>query len=251
VPGLNCYSCPGALGACPIGAMQAVIGGRQYQMSLFIAGFFMMVGALCGRFICGFFCPFGLVQELIYKIPFARKLNRFRGDRALRWLKYVILILFVILLPMLAVDAIGLASPWFCKYICPSGTLFAGIPLALANGSIRAALGNLFAWKMFVLAALVMLSVIIYRPFCKYLCPLGAVYALFNRIAFARMEVDSGACVRCEACSGICKMGCTPYINPNDTECVRCGDCVRSCPCSALSMKPYIKRGRQSAARSK
>ena len=65
VPGLNCYSCPGALGSCPIGALQAVLGSRKFQISFYVLGFLMMVGAICGRFVCGWLCPFGLVQDLL------------------------------------------------------------------------------------------------------------------------------------------------------------------------------------------
>ena len=64
----------------------------------------MVVGALLGRFVCGWLCPFGLVQDLVYKIPFVRKINRFPGDKLLRYLKYVILAIFVILLPLFVVD---------------------------------------------------------------------------------------------------------------------------------------------------
>ena len=236
VPGLNCYSCPGALGACPIGALQAVIGSRQYQFSLFIAGFFMMVGAVCGRFVCGYLCPFGLVQDLLHKIPLRRKVRHFPADRALRHVKYGVLGVFVILLPM-TLTTFGIGKPWFCQYICPSGTLFAGIPLAITNEAIRAGLGGMFAWKTFVLIALAYLAVIIYRPFCKYLCPLGAVYAVFNKAAFVRMECDEEACSRCGACAKACGMGCKPFSDPNDMECVRCGDCVRACGRGALKVR--------------
>jgi hypothetical protein len=64
VPGLSCYSCPGALGACPVGALQAVITSRQFDFSFYVAGFLVMVGALRGRFVCGWLCPFGWIQDL-------------------------------------------------------------------------------------------------------------------------------------------------------------------------------------------
>jgi len=69
VPGLNCYSCPGALGACPIGSLQAVAADRKYDFSFYIAGFLALTGLVLGRLVCGWLCPFGLIQELIYKIP--------------------------------------------------------------------------------------------------------------------------------------------------------------------------------------
>lgn len=210
VPGLNCYSCPGALGACPIGALQAVLSDRRFQFSCYIFGYITLVGALCGRFVCGWLCPFGLVQELLHKIPFPKKIHAFRADKPLRYLKYIILLVFVVLLPLFAVDIIGQGEPWFCKWICPAGTLQAGIPLVLLNQGLRASIGFLYTWKLAILAAIVLLSLLIYRPFCKYLCPLGAMYALFNPVSLFRVKGDA-------ACTD-CKMGC----KPNDRECIRC-----------------------------
>ena len=84
VPGLNCYSCPGATGACPIGSLQAVIGSWNFKMAYYVIGFLIFVGALLGRLVCGFLCPFGLIQDLLNKIPFPKKIRTFRGDKLLR-----------------------------------------------------------------------------------------------------------------------------------------------------------------------
>ena len=121
VPGLNCYSCPGATGACPIGSFQAVIGSWNFKMAYYIVGFLIFVGALLGRLVCGFLCPFGLIQDLLNKIPFPKKIRTFRGDKLLRKLKYVILLVFVVLMPLFVVDIMGQGSPYFCKLICPNG----------------------------------------------------------------------------------------------------------------------------------
>lgn len=133
VPGLNCYSCPGARGACPIGSLQAVIGSWNFKMAYYVAGFLIFVGALLGRLVCGFLCPFGLIQDLLNKIPFPKKIRTFRGDKLLRKLKYVIFLVFVILLPMFVVDIMGQGAPYFCKLICPAGTLEGGIPAGAAE----------------------------------------------------------------------------------------------------------------------
>ena len=167
VPGLNCYSCPGAIGACPIGAMQAVIGSWNFKFAFYVAGFLMFTGALMGRFVCGWLCPFGLIQDLLHKIPFYKKVETFKGDKLLRKLKYVIFTLFVIFLPMLCVDVLGQGAPYFCKLICPAGTLEGGIPLVFLNKSMQSAVGWLYAWKNVLLTLMIFLSVMIYRPFCK------------------------------------------------------------------------------------
>lgn len=234
VPGLNCYSCPGALGSCPIGSLQAVLGSRNYRFSFYIFGFLVLVGSLLGRFVCGWLCPFGLVQDLIYKIPFVRKWKNLPGHRVLVWAKYVILLVFVILLPLLVLDITGQGAPWFCQYICPSGALMAGIPLMIGNEALRGAAGFLFAWKGVVLAVIVLLSLMIYRPFCKYLCPLGAVYGLFHPIALYRYRVYAEKCTHCGKCEKACKMGIQVWKTPNSRECIRCGDCIRSCSFGAV-----------------
>lgn len=234
VPGLNCYSCPGALGACPIGALQAVLGSRGRQFSFYAIGFLAAVGALCGRFVCGWLCPFGLFQELVHKIPFPKKLKKLPGDRFLRALKYIVLILFVIILPLTVVNIVGIGDPWFCKYICPSGMLLGGIPLSILDSGIRSAAGMLFAWKFFILAVVVILSIVVYRPFCRYLCPLGAIYGLFNPIALLRYEVDMDKCIDCGKCKKSCPMDIDLHKEPASKLCVRCGKCKKNCPTGAI-----------------
>lgn len=234
LPGLNCYSCPGALGSCPVGALQASIGERGNKISLYVSGFLIFIGALCGRYVCGWLCPFGLIQDLLHKIPFVRKITTFKGDIILRKLKYVILAVFVILLPMFAVDVTGIGEPWFCKYICPVGTLEGGIPLVLLNGALRSTVGFLYSWKVLILIITVIMSIIIYRPFCKYLCPLGAIYSCFNKVAVFKMQLDEEKCVGCNICSKKCRMNIEPCKNPNSAECIRCRECIISCPKGAL-----------------
>lgn len=237
LPGLNCYSCPGALGSCPLGAFQAVITGRDRSFSFYVAGFLLLFGAVLGRFVCGWLCPFGLVQDLLHKIPFPRKWRVLPGERGLRVLKYVLLVLFVILLPLTVLDVVGQGQPWFCKYICPSGTLLGGIPLVASNPALRSALSWLFAWKGALLAAVVLLSVVLWRPFCRYLCPLGAVYGLFNPVALCRYAIQEDKCTRCGSCQAACPMDLPVYRQPNTTQCIRCGKCRAACPQDAIALR--------------
>jgi ferredoxin-type protein NapH len=235
VPGLNCYSCPGAVGSCPIGSLQAVIGNWNFKFAFYVAGFLVFVGALIGRFVCGWLCPFGLVQDLLHKIPFPKKIKTFRGDKLLRKLKYVILAVFVILMPLYFVDIMDQGSPYFCKLICPAGTLEGGIPLVLLNKSMRRAIGWLYVWKNVLLAVTVLLSILIYRPFCKYICPLGAIYSVFNPISVFKYRVDKNKCTQCGACAKVCKMQVNPSKTPNHPECIRCGQCKKICPTGAIT----------------
>ena len=230
VPGLNCYSCPGAVGACPIGSLQGFLSGLKFRFPYYVLGFLIFFGALLGRAVCGFLCPFGFFQELLHKIPFPIKKNSFAGDRQLRWGKYAVLLLMVVILPLCFA-----LTPFFCKYLCPAGTL-SGILLAVHDSMLRAQLGGIFLWKAFVLAAVIVGCLIVFRPFCKYLCPLGAIYGFFNRIALYRMDLDADRCVSCGKCKKVCQMGVDPVRECNSAECIRCGDCVRNCPVNAIHM---------------
>lgn len=195
----------------------------------------MMVGAFVGRFVCGWLCPFGLVQDLLYKIPFIKKIKKVPLDKPLRYLKYVILVVFVIIMPLTLTNYAGDGNPWFCKLICPSGTLFAGIPLVSMNSSLRRIIGPLFTWKVFILVSTVILSIKIYRPFCKYLCPLGGIYGLFNNYSLYKYEVDYDKCTKCGLCEKKCDMNVAAYKTPNSAECIRCGKCIEVCPKKAIS----------------
>lgn len=232
VPGLNCYSCPAASGACPIGSFQAVVGSSKFGFSYYITGFLILLGVLLGRFICGFLCPFGWLQELLHKIP-SKKLST-KKLKPLTYLKYIILLLAVVLLPALAVNDVGMGDPFFCKYICPQGVLEGAIPLSLVNEGIRAALGTLFVQKLFILIAVVALSILFYRPFCKWICPLGAFYALLNKISLLEIKMDEQKCVSCGKCAASCKMDVDVRKTPNHAECIRCGKCITACPVEAL-----------------
>ena len=245
LPGLNCYSCPGALGSCPIGSLQAVLGSPKFQMSFYVVGFFLFTGAILGRVVCGFLCPFGLVQDLLYKIPFFAKRKNMPGHKGLVWIKYVILALMVVILPMFAVNAYGISDPWFCKYLCPSGTLFGGIPLIATNDGLQQALGGLFIWKMSVLLVILVWSLWVYRPFCKYLCPLGAIYGWFNPIALSRFQMDKEACVDCKKCKAACPMDIPVYAKPNSAECIKCGKCLQVCPTDCIQVALLAKRNKK------
>lgn len=236
VPGLNCYSCPGAIGSCPIGSLQAVAGSISFGFSFYIVGFLTLLGTIMGRLVCGWLCPFGLFQELLHKIPFP-KAAMGRAGEYLKYVKYGVLLVFVIILPAFFVNEAGLADPAFCKYICPAGTLEGGVPLLLLNEPLQQAVGYLFAWKLGLALFIVVASMIVFRPFCRFVCPLGAVYALFNRVSIYRLDVDEKRCIKCGTCQKTCKLEVKVYEKPNDYECIRCGECIPACPNQAISSR--------------
>ncbi|MEA4988467.1 MAG: 4Fe-4S binding protein [Anaerovorax sp.] len=234
IPVLNCYSCPGAVGSCPIGALQAVLGDRKFNFSFYLLGFIMLFGILFGRLLCGFLCPFGLVQDFIYKIRMPKWKIPSYIDKPLRFLKYLILLLFVIVFPLILTNQYGMGDPFFCKLICPVGTLEGGIPLVYLNDGLKSTIGLLYYWKISILLLILLSSIFIYRPFCKYLCPLGALYAVFNQFSFYQMQVDKSKCNGCKACERACKMKVKITENINSKECIRCGECKQVCPQYAI-----------------
>lgn len=239
-PGLNCYSCPAATTYCPLGALQQLLAGvrlalgaGQFYIGLYVVGAMGIIGSFVGRMVCGWACPFGLFQELLYKIPSAK----FGVWYPLRYIKYALLLFMVILLPLFVVDAFGLGSPWFCKYLCPAGTLEAGVPLLILQPALRANLGFIFFNKLFFLLFFLGWAVFVSRPFCRTACPLGAFYALFSKIKLVKLRLESENCTQCEACHAVCPMGVRFNESPDDMECISCLACSKACKFNAISLE--------------
>lgn len=231
VPGLNCYSCPGAVGACPLGALQNTLAASGTRAPSYVLGVLLLFGLTLGRTICGFLCPIGLVQELLHKLP-TPKLRKSRFTRWLSGLKYVILAVFAVGLPLWYARS-SLPVPAFCKYICPAGTLEGALPLlsSPANASSLGMLGDLFTLKFLIAVIMLGAAVFIYRVFCRFLCPLGAIYSLFSRVALLGVQVDAHRCTGCGACVRACKMD---VRRVGDRECIHCGECAAVCPSQAI-----------------
>ncbi len=229
-PGLNCYSCPGASFACPLGALQDSMAQTNDRAAFYIIGILALFGLTLARTICGFLCPVGLGQELLYKIK-TPKLKKSRYTRVLSFFKYVLLAVMVIAIPL-----IYHGIPAFCKYVCPAGT-FEGAGGLLANSNnagFFAMLGNLFTWKFCLLVFFIVGSIFVYRFFCRFFCPLGAIYGFFNKWALIGVKLDEDKCVDCGMCIQTCKMD---IRHVGDHECINCGECVSVCPTQAISWK--------------
>ncbi len=237
-PGLNCYSCPAASLACPIGALAAVGGSMDFRFSFYVAGFLLAVGVLLGRFICGFLCPFGLVQDLIGAI----KTPKLHLPHQARYGKYAVLLILVLLLPVAVTNFMGMGKPAFCQWICPSGTLLGGIPLLSARQELRQTIGTLFYVKLSVLVLTLGACVLIDRFFCKAICPLGAVYGLLNKVSLYRLRVEENKCVHCGKCRAACRMDVDPVRTPDSAECIRCGACAAVCPAGAITLRFFPRR---------
>jgi len=240
VPGLNCYSCPGALGSCPLGALQNALAQRKLEVPFAVLGFLFVFGSIFGRFICGWMCPFGFFQDLLHKIPLFKKRKQLPFHRVLKYGKYVML--FGLVLLGSAILFTGFAKvPAFCKYICPSGTLMGALPLMLADANLRAQTGGLFGWKAAVLVVITVLSIKVYRPFCQYLCPLGAIYGWFNRFSLVQVRWEADKYISCMNCQKACPVNLKPEQISVSPECIKCGKCETVCPADCIHFRQNKK----------
>ena len=233
VPGINCYSCPGAVGACPLGSLQGSYSADRSTL-FYVGGTLLLYSIMFGRMICGWLCPFGWIQELIYKVK-SPKVKKSPVTRLLSYLKYVILVVFVGIVPMLYALR-DTPLPAFCKYICPAGTLEGGMTLLSnkVNESFFSMLGPIFTWKFLMMVSILVGCVFVFRLFCRFLCPLGALYGLFNKLSVFGITLNRDKCIDCNKCIATCKMD---IAHVGDHECISCGECAAVCPTDAIRWK--------------
>ncbi len=250
-PGLNCYSCPAAITSCPLGALQNVFASLKMNLQLgrpdfglYVIGSIGMIGAFMGRMPCAWFCPFGLFQDMVFKLV---KVPKLAFWRPLSHLRYLFLFLFVIILPIFVTDAAGFGQTWFCKFICPAGTMEAGLPLIALDPGLRSIIGTLFFSKLTLLFLFIAWSSINSRPFCRAICPLGLILGFFNKVSWLRLKFNNNICVDCKACELICPTGVSfadGRDDINSTKCIRCMRCFNFCPGGAITVE-FSKTRRQ------
>ncbi|MDY6835767.1 MAG: 4Fe-4S binding protein [Chloroflexota bacterium] len=218
---LNCHACPAATFACPVGIIQGFETSRQ--VPFFVLGILGIVAIVIGRMSCGWFCPFGFLQDLMYRIRTPKLTVKYN----LGWFRYVVLIGLVGIATFIAQDL------WFCK-LCPAGSLEAGIPVIATDPLLRSQIGSFFWLKMSILAVFLGLMIIIKRPFCRFVCPLGAIYSPFNSHSVLQLKVNDSLCIDCGRCREVCPMDMNIKVNSSSGECIRCLECAKICPVSAI-----------------
>lgn len=179
---------------------------------------------LVGRFFCGFFCSFGAVQDLLWlgshrlRALFPGKRNLKKADRIFRFAKYAVLFYFIIFI-WSGVTAVKTAGPWqvFGQYV--SFGHWPGLKLLLSVGGVLLLL--IFIGSLFV-----------QRFFCRYFCPMGAIYSLISQTSFLKIDKPRKECGKCHLCTSKCTMGMdlTKKDRISGGECISCQKCVSWCP---------------------
>lgn len=224
-PVLSCHSCALSWFACPIGVLVHYSG---YHVFPFLAvGILLLLGVLFGRLLCGWVCPFGLLQDLLYKIPGSKfSLPHWTGR-----IKYLVLLLLVIIVPFACGEQTAYS---FCR-ICPAAALQVTIPGLVSTGAGQVQASTVV--KLSILAAVLLLTALSSRAFCKTMCPIGAMLAPLNFISLWRVRTPTGNCTSCKLCDDACPTENSPSLRisrgqaPNRSPgCVVCHDCQSVCP---------------------
>ena len=236
-PVFHCYACPLATFACPIGIIANLAALHIFP---FVAiGLLVVVGAIFGTLICGWVCPFGFLQDLAAKVP----TPKFDPPRWASHFRYVVLIVTVLAIPYFFGEGHWL---FICR-VCPAGGLEAGVPNMIA----QARAGEPVAWPNAIKITIIVLFIVtiffMKRPWCRVLCPLGAIFSLFNRASVFFLRVDPNKCTDCKRCHKLCEFGIQPEKSPNDSRCVRCLECT-ACGPDALKLETIFHRKHETPA---
>jgi len=233
--------------ACPLGILQQVMGTLRVlppvalKAALYVLGTFLVYGLFLGRFVCGWLCPFGFLQEMLYKVP-SPKITL---PRRVRSLKILLLVFLVLLLPLVLRKETGYGEVWFCRTFCPAGTLEAGFLNLMIEPQLRALVGSIFYWKTFLLGIIFLGSIVYMRFFCKLFCPLGLIYGFFNRVGLFRLRWREKTCIRCGACEKLCPMELKIPKELNGKECIRCLNCLNGCPTKSIALTTSFRLERE------
>jgi ferredoxin-type protein NapH len=225
----HCYSCPLALFACPIGVLANF--SALHVIPFLAIGTLLLVGALVGSLFCGWACPFGLLQDLLGRVPLPKvTLPAWAG-----YGRYAVLAGLVLAVPFF----LGKDHPLFICSVCPAGAVEAAGP----NMVRAAAAGHDVVWpnaiKIVVTVLILTGAFVAWRPWCRLFCPLGAVYGIMNRASLVMLKFRGDRCIRCGLCKGPCRYGVTPERRLNDSRCIRCLECTR---CGAIALGSAASR---------
>ena len=240
-PVLNCWACPGALTSCPIGALQhsaaearlLIAAGQGWLTALpfYLVGTLFVFSVTLGRFMCGWLCPFGWLQDLLGRLG----RHKLRLPTWTGYLRYVFLVGLVLIVPYYT------SVQWFSR-LCPQGALQGGLLQPLLHPELRHGIGLLWYAKEAMLVGWLVAFVFMRRPFCRLMCPLGAIFSLFYGVSMLQLRIDPSKCVDCGRCEKLCPAGLDPRRHLSSHLCVTCLEC-QSCPRGAITATAVWRKG--------
>ncbi len=247
-PSLNCYSCPFALFSCPLGLIQNFFFSLKFlplsmvfKLFTYLFSFLLLWGVLIGRIVCGWICPIGFFQELTYKLSPFKKIQIFSSFslKSRIFSKGLFFFFTLIFIPFGGGIFLKKLLP-FCEILCPAGTLEASFLQILLHKELLHLLSFLFFIKLFFFIVFLFFTLAELRFFCKFLCPLGLVYGLFNKLSF-ELKVNPNFCTKCKACEKVCPMNIKVYEEfkhfSSMIECIKCFECQKVCPSKAIKFE--------------
>jgi len=182
--------------------------------------FFIILAIVGNKIICGWACPFGSLQELIFSLPFFKKIKKkkipFILTNSIRIIVFVVMLLFLF-------GIVGRRKGLLIYHFIN--------PFNLFNFDFET-----FAF-LFTIIIILILSIFVYRPFCQLVCPFGFVSWIAERFSIFRVRVNKNLCVKCGACEEVCPTDAAKGIvagNKMPADCFSCGRCLNSCPVDAI-----------------
>ncbi|MDP4144275.1 MAG: 4Fe-4S binding protein [Bacillota bacterium] len=237
-PFLNCQACEMATGGCPIGMIQWSLINKRFPF--YVLGIVMLFGTLLGRAICGWMCPFGFFVDALDRFIYIRKLKSIiKPWKQLNFVKYAVLIFIF--------TSFLWVAPIFCIYICQSANIYGLLPYYLTTGLegykqmlfSSGWIHTIFFFHMISMFILILGIILLGgRWFCRYLCPLGAVYGLFNYVSPIAVTHDKDKCTHCNKCIKQCPMNVDLERGSflDVTGCIKCGKCIKACNVNARQL---------------
>ncbi|UCH89884.1 MAG: 4Fe-4S binding protein [Thermoplasmata archaeon] len=226
---LNCQACELAWLGCPVGMLQQYV--INFRFPFYVFGVLLAFGTALGRAVCGWLCPFGLILDMCNKVC----THQYKPPDSLRYFKYVYLAGVVILASLTGFI-------FWCRYLC-FGALLGVIPYWLTWQTVSA------FWLIYHLATFAFYFTFSYythgRAWCRYFCPLGAIFALLNPFSTVKRNYDWKWCTQCERCVKTCPMGLDPTKDNlhSKLDCIKCGRCARECKSNALTVSSPLIGG--------
>ena len=240
-------------------ALEAVLA-----LNVVVIGALAVLTLIFGRIYCSVICPLGIMQDIFGWLGKKQKKNRYTYSKEMKWLRYPVLVLFIIAL----VAGIGTLFQLLAPYSA-YGRIVTYLlqPVWVAGNNVLASIAEHYdsyafyhvskdvpnyyvitiiaVWTWAILAALAWRYG---RTYCNTICPVGTFLSFFSRFSFLKIHFDADKCKNCSLCTKNCKASCIDFKthSVDYSRCVVCGDCIESCKFGALSYSRDSRLSRSS-----